>query len=191
MGAILATSLLALNPSTITSAGAQMYGDQYGYDSNYYQEDNRYGYDNNHQKKSSHTDIQKIECVNSNINVNGVDITQIPEDDTATTAATNEQAGPEGANAQNENGFDKINFDRDLVICVNDNANEQVKVTPPPPPVELATLNVSKTVSCKTLTQNNELQLVCNAILGFFPQSTITPDEFTIHERIYRLVRHS
>ena len=31
------------------------------------------------------------------------------------------------------------------------------------------------------MTQNNELQLVCNAILGFFPQSTITPDEFTIH----------
>ena len=180
MGAILATSILALNPSTITNAGAQMYGDQYGYDSNYYQDDNRYGYDNNHQKKSSHTDIQKIECVNSNINVNDVDITQIPEDDTATTAATNEQAGPEAANTQNENGFDKINFDRDLVICVNDNANEQVKVTPPPP-VELATLSVSKTVSCKTLTQNDELQLVCNAILGSFPQSTITPDEFTIH----------
>ncbi len=42
LGAILATSMLALNPSTITSAGAQMYGDQYGYDRNYYQDDNRY-----------------------------------------------------------------------------------------------------------------------------------------------------
>ena len=29
--------------------------------------------------------------------------------------------------------FDKINFDKNLVnICVNVNANEQVKVTPPP-----------------------------------------------------------
>ena len=27
LGAILATSILALNPSTITNAGAQMYGD--------------------------------------------------------------------------------------------------------------------------------------------------------------------
>ena len=51
LGAILATSILALNPSTITNAGAQMYGDQYGYDSNYYQDDNRYGYDNNHPEK--------------------------------------------------------------------------------------------------------------------------------------------
>ena len=72
-----------------------MYGDQYGYDSNYYQDDNRYGYDN-HQKKSSHVDIQKIKCVNSNINVNGIDITEIPEDD-ACVAATSE--GEEGTNA--------------------------------------------------------------------------------------------
>ena len=134
LGAILATGLLALNPSTITNAGAQMYGDQYGYDSNYYQDDNRYGYDKNHQKKSSHTDIQKIKCVNSNINVNGVDITQIPQDDTATTAAANEgAAAADAANSQNGNGFDKINFDRNLVnICVNVNHNEQVKITPPP-----------------------------------------------------------
>ena len=89
LGAILATSILALNPSTITSAGAQMDGDQYGYDRNYYQDDNRYGYDN-HEKKSSHGDIQKIKCVNSNINVNGVDITKIPRDDIAGVAAANE-----------------------------------------------------------------------------------------------------
>ena len=47
----------------------------YGYDNNYYQDDNRYSYDK-HDQKSSHTDIQKIKCVNSNINVNGIDITQ-------------------------------------------------------------------------------------------------------------------
>ncbi|HLN33946.1 MAG TPA: hypothetical protein VK250_01540 [Nitrososphaeraceae archaeon] len=99
LGAILATSILALNPSTITNATAQMYGDQYGYD-------------NNHQKKS-YTDIQKIKCVNSNINVNGIDITQIPQDGAA-TAATNE-GGQEGANTQNGNGLaDRINFDRNL-----------------------------------------------------------------------------
>jgi len=130
LGAILATGLLALNPSTITNVGAQMYGNQYGYDSNYYQDDNRYSYDNNHQKKSSHADIQKIKCVNSNINVNGIDITQIPHD-TATAAAN--EAGTEGTNTQNGNGFaDKINFNRNLVnICVNVNHNQQVKISPP------------------------------------------------------------
>ena len=131
MAAILAAGLLALNPSTITNAQAQMYDNQYGYDNNYYQDDNRYSSDN-HPKKSSHVDIQKISCVNSNINVNGIDITQIPEDTTATAESANEGAGPDAANAQNENGFDKINFDRNLVnICVNVNDNEQVKVTPP------------------------------------------------------------
>jgi len=127
LGAILATGLLALNPSTITNVGAQMYGNQYGYDSNYYQDDNRYSYDNNHQKKSSHADIQKIKCVNSNINVNGIDITQIPHD-TATAAAN--EAGTEGTNTQNGNGFaDKINFNRNLVnICVNVNHNLQKHV---------------------------------------------------------------
>jgi hypothetical protein len=117
LGAILATSILALNPSTITNAGAQMYGDQYGYD-------------NNHQKKSSHGDIQKIKCINSNINVNGIDVTQIPQDSTA-LAATNE-GGTEAANTENSNGLTGINFDRNLVnICVNLNHNEQVKVSQP------------------------------------------------------------
>ncbi len=74
LGAILATIMLALNPSTITNAQAMPYGsgdyddrhsyrDQYGYDSNYYQDDNRYSYDKK-DSKSSHGDIQKISCVN-------------------------------------------------------------------------------------------------------------------------------
>jgi hypothetical protein len=120
LGAILATGILALNPSMIGNAGAQPYEDQYGYDK--------------YPKKSSHTDIQKIKCVNSNINVNGVDITQIPQDGTA-TAAANEggQEGTNAANTENGNGLAGINFDRNLVnICVNVNVNEQVKVSPPP-----------------------------------------------------------
>ena len=142
LGAILAIGLLALNPSTITNAQAipydsedyddrHSYSDQYE-DDNYYRDGNKYSYDNNHQKKSSYGDIQKIKCVNSNINVNGIDITQIPRDDTATRAAANE-GGAEGAYTQNGNGLvDRIDFDRNLVnICVNVNDNEQVKVSPP------------------------------------------------------------
>jgi len=114
MGAILATGILALNPSMVVNAGAQLYGDQYGYD--------------NHQKKSSHTDIQKIKCVNSNINVNGIDITQIPQN--GPDVAANEggaEGTAEGANTQNGNGLaDRINFDRNLVnVCVNLNFNDQ------------------------------------------------------------------
>ena len=114
----------------IGNTQAQMYDNQYRHDSNYYQDDNRYSYDNNHQKKS-YGDIQKIKCVNSNINVNGIDITQIPQDHTATATAANE--GSDAIGAQNGNGWgDRINFERNLVnICVNVNDNEQVKVTPP------------------------------------------------------------
>ena len=118
IGAILATSILALNPSTITNAGAQLYEDQYGYDE--------------YLKKSSHTDIQKINCVNSNINVNGIDITRIPQDNAAIAAGENEGTAVEGANTQNGNGLDGINFERNLVnICANVNVNKQIKVSPP------------------------------------------------------------
>jgi hypothetical protein len=88
-------------------------------------DDNRYGYDNNDHPKVS-SDIQKIQCISSNINVNGIHITEIPQDDIATTVAANE-AGPDGPNTQNGDGFDKINFDRNLVnICVNVNSNDQI-----------------------------------------------------------------
>jgi hypothetical protein len=132
LGAILATGLLALNPSTITNVGAQMYRDQYGYDRNYYQDDNRYGYDNNHPEKKN-VNVQKIKCVNSNINVKVIDITQIPEDNTALGAAADEGGAADAANTQNGNGLaDRINFEKNLVnICLNVNVNEQVKVSGP------------------------------------------------------------
>jgi hypothetical protein len=138
---------------------------RYGYDSNYYQEDNRYGYDNNHQKKSSHTDIQKIKCVNSNINVNGIDVTEIPQDGTA-TAVANEQTGPEGANTQNGNGLaDRINFNKNLVnICVNVNDNEQVKVSPPE-----TTLTVAKQIEC--VEESNDFPNDCEDLLSTLDES--------------------
>lgn len=107
LAAILTTGILALNPSMVC---AQFYANEYGYeDSNY----NNY----DKQSKSSHVDIQKIKCVNSNININGIDITQIPQDSSA-LAATNEGDGAtaDATNSQNANGLaDKINFDKNLV----------------------------------------------------------------------------
>jgi hypothetical protein len=123
MAAILATGILALNPSIIEDAQAEMYANEYGHDISY----NKYY----PEPKSSHTDIQKIKCGNSNINVNGVDITKVPQDGTG-VAASNEAGTADAANTQNGDGVaDRINFDRNLVnICLNVNDNEQVKVTP-------------------------------------------------------------
>ncbi len=149
---IIATGLLALNPSIIGYAQGQMYG-------NY-----EYGYDNNYPKKSSPGDIQKINCVNSNINVNGIDITKIPEDTTATAAANEGIEAADASNSQNGNDFDKINFDRNLVnICVNVNDNEQ-QVSPPE-----TTLTVAKKIVC-----TDEIEGDCEDLLS----TTIDESDF-------------
>ncbi|HLN34534.1 MAG TPA: hypothetical protein VK250_04560 [Nitrososphaeraceae archaeon] len=122
---IVTAGLMALSPSTlIGNAQGQMYANEYAYDSN------SYSYP---ETKSSHTDIEKISCVNDNKNINGIDIAQIPQDNSAVAPAANkETATPDAANTQNGNGlFDRINFERNLVnICVNVNDNEQVNVPP-------------------------------------------------------------
>jgi hypothetical protein len=86
-------------------------------------------------KKSSDVNIQKLNCVNSNINVNGIDITEIPQNPTALAAANEGRAEEtaEAANTQNDNANGNgINFDRNLVnICVNVNVNDQIKISPP------------------------------------------------------------
>jgi hypothetical protein len=130
---ILAAGLLALNPSIIGDAQAQGYNSEYGYDNSYYPE-----------PKSAHTDIQKIDCRNSNVNVNGVDVTEIPQDGSGV-------GGPEAANTENGNALaDRINFERNLVnICANVNDNEQVRVTPPDEePQPTGTLTVTKNFGC-------------------------------------------
>ena len=147
LGAILATGLLALNPSTITNAQAvpygtdydnrYSYGDQYGdqYDNSRYN-DNRYGYDNydnsyypEPKKDKKIGNQQEIKCFNKNLNVNGIDINQIPQDPTPWLAA-NEGGTADAAHTENGNGFgDRINFEKNLVnICVNLNFNNQERI---------------------------------------------------------------
>ena len=134
---IVAAGLLVLNPSMIQNTQAQTYANEYGYDSSY---GNYYA-----EPKSSNVEIQKISCINDNKNINGIDITEIPQDNTAVAAANQERA--DGANTQNGNGFaDKINFNKNLVnICVNVNVNEQIRVTEPAEP-ETTSLTVNKEV---------------------------------------------
>ena len=106
-----------------------MYNDRQEYSSDY---NKYYSHDNKNIKKSSGVNIQKINCGNSNVNVNGIDINQIPTDDLATAETANEGGGP-AANTQNGNGWgDRINFERNLVnVCINTNGNEQSKVSQP------------------------------------------------------------
>jgi len=155
--------MLALKPSTITNAGAQIY-------------DNQYKYDNNHQKKGSHADKQKIKCVNSNINVNGIDVTQIPTDDLATAEAANE-GGADATGAQNGKGWgDGINFDRNLVnVCVNVNDNEQINVSPPP---DKDGSPCEDCFSCLTETQIGRLLSIVQAtsIGAYCERLLLTPD---------------
>ena len=148
LAAILATGLLALNPSSLTNAQAVLYGadydsrysdgGQYGEqsDNNRYDDNNRYGYDSydnsyypEPKKDKKIGNEQEIKCFNKNLNVNGIDITEIPQDP-STLGAANEADGEgtaDSANTQNGNGLaDRINFDRNLVnICVNLNFNNQ------------------------------------------------------------------
>ena len=154
LAAILAAGLLVLIPTSITNAQAQMYNDGYGdryYADSYYEDDNRYGYDS-HPKKSADVSVQELECVNSDVNVNGVDLTKI-QDPTRWAAANNlivnEADGPDGPNG---NGVgDSINVDSNLVnICVNYNQNEQVigPTDEEPPEPLTGNLAVSKFVTC-------------------------------------------
>lgn len=105
-------SMLTLNPSMFTTAQAQPYGDGYGN-----------GYDKHSEK--TNVNIQKIKCINSNINVNGIDVNEVPQGDGLTASeSANDEAATNGQ--QNGDGAGGINFDRNLVnICVNLNFNNQ------------------------------------------------------------------
>ena len=85
-----ASTLLVLSPSMTGNAQAQLHNDRNEYSTDY---NSAYSHDDKNSKKSSDVNIQKIKCVNSNINVNGIDINQIPTDDLATAEAANEDGG--------------------------------------------------------------------------------------------------
>jgi hypothetical protein len=175
LAAILAAGLLFINPTSITNAQAQMYNDGYGdryYDDSYYKDVNRYDYDSP-PKKSSDVSVQELECVNSDVNVNGIDLTKIQDPTTwgaANELAANEADDPDGANG---NGLgDSLNVDRNLVnICVNVNVNEQTRAPIGEiPPEETATLLVTKTVACVDNINNPMVQQATPT----FPCSDVT-----------------
>lgn len=113
-----------MNPST---SFAQPYDQQYGdtYADPYIKEN-----------KKSGVNIQKIKCINENVNVNGIAITQIPQNG---IIGVEVQAIEDSASSENGLFGDGITLNKNLInICVNVNVNEQVNDEddngPLPPP---------------------------------------------------------
>jgi hypothetical protein len=68
------------------------------------------------QIQKTDVNVETINCVDSNINVNGIDIAELPQNRTALAAANEAGGGREAANTQNSNSIgDRINLDKDLV----------------------------------------------------------------------------
>ncbi|MFB5600373.1 MAG: hypothetical protein ACE5SW_09125 [Nitrososphaeraceae archaeon] len=78
-------------------------------------------------KKSTNVNIQKIKCINSNYNINGVEINQFPDQNNAPIAEALQEDGVNGNVPMHGNGNGNgIDFDKNLVnICVNVNLNGQ------------------------------------------------------------------
>jgi len=93
------------------------------YDQKFYKDP----YAKDHYKKSPGVSVQKIKCVNFNINLNGIDIKPHLGDNMGTAEAQTAQDGAKNENGiMNGNGNDGINIDKNLVnICVNVNINNQ------------------------------------------------------------------
>src|SRR5574339_765427 len=121
---LIASGLLTIGPSINTHA--QIYDFDFGNDHYKVYPD---------PKKTSDVNVQKLKCVNSNINVNGIDITEVPQNPTALATANEGSADEtaEAANTQNDNSSgNSINFDRNPInICANVNFNDQIKVGSP------------------------------------------------------------
>lgn len=93
----------------------------------YEQKFNKDPYAKDNYKKSLGLSVQKIKCVNFNVNLNGIDIKPHLGDNMGTAEAQTAQDGAKNHNGiMNGNGNDGINIEKNLVnICVNVNINNQ------------------------------------------------------------------
>jgi endonuclease/exonuclease/phosphatase family metal-dependent hydrolase len=122
---VVAMGLLILGSSIlIENVQAQLY--------NYDPKTDQYTGFPDSRKNYADVTIQDINCFNSNININGIDVTQIPQDDAnndiPAAEATGTSHGLVDTNTQNGNGLkDRTNFDGNHVnICINNNLNRQI-----------------------------------------------------------------
>jgi len=72
-------------------------------------------------------DIQTIKCVNSNVNINGVDVNKHNRGLSGNEASAEDAQQIDREKGQGNGLFGGLNIDRNLVnICVNVNLNEQI-----------------------------------------------------------------
>ncbi|MDR4512849.1 MAG: hypothetical protein MRJ93_14210 [Nitrososphaeraceae archaeon] len=126
LAAVLVAGTIAMTiPKSIAQPEDREYEDHYGkdpYNKYYNGHDDPFGKD--HDKEYKGANVQSIKCINSNVNINGVDIhkrtpTTLAEDATAADAQQLQ-------NGQGNGLFGGLNIDKNLVnICVNFNFNEQ------------------------------------------------------------------
>ena len=125
---VVAIGLLILGSSILLeNVQAQLY--------NYDPETDHYKGFPDSRKNSADVNIQDINCLNSNININGIDITQIPQsdvlDDITPSKAAETSPGLVDTNTQDSNGSeDGANFGSNQInICINNNLNRQINNT--------------------------------------------------------------
>jgi len=142
--------------------------DPYAKDYKSYDEpyEKKFPFGKEHDKDSKGVSIQKIKCVNSNVNINGIDIKKGPQP-WAADAATAEALQGNDATEANRNGLfgNGLNIDRNLVnICVNFNYNDQEDVygvNKNPMSEELETIGEeTETISEETETIGNETETI-------------------------------
>ena len=138
--------LLALNPSIFAQAESDK--DEDDDEKSYYKDDN-YRYGNDHNDKKKDVNVEKIKCVNYNVNINGILDANLGELATTTGAgeavATGEENGETGSDGvTTSNGFgDSKTFEHDkdfLVDCKSVTTNIVVgpgEPVPPRPPIEI------------------------------------------------------
>jgi len=100
------------------------------YEKKYYFEDKKYPFGKDHDKEYKGVSIQNIKCINSNININDVDVSKYAngfQGDTATAEALQgDETGMTDGTGNGISGNGGIDIERNLVnICLDINLNAQ------------------------------------------------------------------
>lgn len=93
-------------------------------------------YTKDHKKKAADVNNQKVKCSNNIVNINGVDVNQIP--DTNGISAAQVEDPQEQENSASSNRLfndDAVNLEKNLAnVCINFNHNDQITPTGEEPP---------------------------------------------------------
>ncbi|MDR4512262.1 MAG: thrombospondin type 3 repeat-containing protein [Nitrososphaeraceae archaeon] len=128
LGAIMVAGTISMTlQSSFAITEEREYQDHYGkdpYNKYYNGHDDPFGKD--HDKEYKGASVQSIKCVNSNVNINGVDVNKRPPPVLAEDATAAPEAQLIRENGQGNGLFGGLNIDKNLVnICVNFNYNNQ------------------------------------------------------------------